>query len=95
MTAAYSSTLMLMRRGWFFDLRVRMVRIRTSLGHSKYHQKLHSKEKPPAASRLESLGATPKGVRGIRCAIGQAFGMLASDKPRSMRWSSCLSELLM
>ena len=73
MTAAYSSTLMLMRRGWFFDLRVRMVRIRTSLGHSKYHQKLHSKEKPPAASRLESPHALASGQWGMRCAIGADF----------------------
>ena len=42
-------------------------------GHSMYQQKPMSREKPSAASSLQSPHASASGQWGMRCAIGAAF----------------------
>ncbi len=82
--AAYSSELMLMRAGLSLVVMYLRVRVLTSVGHSKYHQNLASAQYPPAADRLESLRATPKGTRGMRYAMGHDVGQRDEDSARSI-----------
>ena len=43
-------------------------------GQEMYHQKLRSREYPPAANREESPVAVKSGERGTKCAIGHSYG---------------------
>ena len=78
--AAYSSELMLMSLGLFSMVMYWMVRARTPMGHSRYHQNWAWGLYPPLVERLESLRATPKGTGGIWYAMGHEIGERGEDR---------------
>ena len=93
--AAYSKRLISIKLPCLLFLTKRNVLARMFWGHSMYHQKPNSGQKPPAASRLESPYAVAIGTREIRCEIGVFLLNLSSDRTRRMRRSSLRSVLLM